>query len=309
MVAHTTVLLSEATQALVPQDGGTYLDVTCGLGGHSQALLEASGPTGRVLSVDRDPEALRRAGERLLPFGRRSMRVQGHFSRLEAFVTQFDCFPADGLIADLGVSSLQLDDAERGFSFMREGPLDMRMGPEVGATALEFLHEIDEKSLAQVLRDYGEERRAGHVARAIIRARDSGILTSTRALATVIEDSLGGRRGATIHPATRAFQALRIAVNRELDELRELLKILPRLIRPGGRVAIISFHSLEDRIVKRAFAQPEPPKYPRGLPIEPEKPLGLWKALTKKPMTPSEQESTANPRARSAKLRVAERRV
>lgn len=308
MTIHASVLLDETVSALLPTDGGLYIDVTCGLGGHTEALLERSGPTGRVLAVDRDPNAIELAKGRLQRFGDRATLVEGDFSDVRTYAEASDHFPADGVIADLGVSSLQLDNADRGFSFSRDGPLDMRMGPRVGATASELLEGFTISELTQILSEFGEERRAHRISRAIVEARDEGKLTSTGALAEVIERALGGRKASPIHPATRAFQAIRIAVNRELEELSGLLQALPGLLRPGGRAAIISFHSLEDRLVKHAFADPAPEPVPRGLPIEPKRVYGPWKALTKKPLLPKADETAQNPRARSAKLRIAERR-
>lgn len=305
---HASVLLEESVRGLAPKDGGRYIDATCGLGGHSEAILEASSPTGRLLAVDRDPAAIELAKGRLARFLDRVTLVEGDYSDLVTYAEASDMLPVDGLIADLGVSSLQLDDAKRGFSFMRDGPLDMRMGPGVGATAAELLEKFDKSELVRILREFGEMNRAGQVADAILTARDEGKLTSTADLASVIERGLGGRKASPIHPATRAFQAIRIAVNRELDELEKLLAALPRLVRPGGRVAIIAFHSLEDRMVKHAFEDPAPEPMPRGLPVEPERKKGPWKALTKKPITPSDDEVKDNPRSRSAKLRIAERR-
>ncbi|MCK6549341.1 16S rRNA (cytosine(1402)-N(4))-methyltransferase RsmH [Myxococcota bacterium] len=306
---HASVLLEEAIRHLSPRDGGRYIDVTCGLGGHSEAILDACGPTGRLLAVDRDPQAIELAKGRLARFGDRVTIVEGNFSDLRTFAEASDVFPADGLIADLGVSSLQLDDAKRGFSFMREGPLDMRMGPVVGPTAGELIERFERDELMRLLRDFGEVNRPRQIADAIIDARDRGELVSTSVLASVIEKASGGRKASPIHPATRAFQAIRIATNRELEELEKLLAALPDLIAPGGRVCVITFHSLEDRMVKRAFDEPEQPVMPRGLPVEPEKKLGPWKQVTKKPLTPSSAELKDNPRSRSAKLRVAERRV
>ncbi len=305
---HASVLLGPAVDGLDPRDGGRYIDATCGLGGHSEALLEKCGPTGRVLAVDRDPAAIELAEGRLARFGDRVTVVEGDFSDLPIYAEASDFAPADGVIADLGVSSLQLDDPGRGFSFLRDGPLDMRMGPRVGATAAELLENFSVPDLERVLRDFGEERRAHRLAVAIVEARDAGALTSTAALAAVIERVLGGRKASPVHPATRAFQAIRIAVNRELEELERLLEVLPGLLAPGGRAAIISFHSLEDRLVKRAFEDPSPPPTPRGLPVEPVRVYGPWRALGKKPIVPDEAEIRNNPRARSAKLRVAERR-
>lgn len=305
---HASVLLDEVVEWLQPKDGGLYLDCTCGLGGHSAALLEACGPTGRLLAVDRDPTAIELARGRLAGFGDRVEIVEGDFSDVGVYVEASDHFPLDGVVADLGVSSMQLDDAKRGFSFMRPGPLDMRMGPGVGQTAAELLEEFDVPSLMKVLRDFGEVNRPKQVAQAILRARDEDRLHDTAALAEVIEAATGGRKTTPIHPATRAFQAIRIAVNRELEEIERLLEALAGLVRPGGRVAVVSFHSLEDRIVKQAFTDPPPPPQPLNLPVEPVRIRGPWQNLTKKPIVPSAAEVDENPRSRSAKLRVAERR-
>ncbi len=305
---HSSVLLNEVIHYLQPKDGGRYLDCTCGLGGHTEGLLNVCGPTGRMLGIDRDPRAIELAQGRLAPFGDRVEIVEGNFSDVSDYCGATDFTPVDGVIADLGVSSLQLDDAARGFSFMREGPLDMRMGPKVGATAAEMLEEFDSRSLMKILRDFGEVNRPRQVAEAIIAARDEDRLHTTADLASVIEKAIGGRRPTPIHPATRAFQAIRIAVNRELEELEKLLDVLATVVRPGGRVAIISFHSLEDRIVKYAFADPPPEPQPFNLPVEPVQVRGPWQALSKRPFVPTQAEIDRNPRARSAKLRVAERR-
>ncbi len=308
MPIHASVLLQEVVEGLAPKDGGAYIDATCGLGGHSEALLEACGPTGRVLGVDRDPAAIQIAAGRLSRYGNRISLVEGDFSDLRVYAEASDMFPVDGVVADLGVSSLQLDDPARGFSFMRSGPLDMRMGPRVGATASELLEDFDVPSLMKILRDFGELGRPRQVAEAIIWARDAGKLHTTADLAEVVERALGGRKTTPIHPATMAFQAIRIAVNRELEELERLLSGLPELVRPGGHVAIISFHSLEDRLVKHAFEDPPPEPQPHRLPVEPVRVRGPWEALTKKPITPSSYEVKQNPRSRSAKLRIAKRR-
>ena len=307
MSIHASVLLEETVSGLMPRPGGVYIDATCGLGGHTEALLRATGSTGRVLAVDRDPSAIELARGRLSPFGDRVILVEGDFSDLRVYAEASDMFPVDGVVADLGVSSLQLDDPKRGFSFSRDGPLDMRMGAR-GPTAAELLEQFDVTELNRILREFGEERRAHRIAQAIIEARDEGRLTSTGALASVVERVLGGRKASPVHPATRAFQAIRIAVNRELEEIEGLLRVLPELVMTGGRAAIISFHSLEDRLVKRAFADPEPEPLPAGLPVEPQRVFGPWRAITKKPVVPSKKEVESNPRARSAKLRIAERR-
>jgi len=308
MPIHASVLLQEVVDGLAPEDGGVYIDATCGLGGHAEAILEACGPTGRVLGVDRDPAAIQIAAGRLSRYGNRISLVEGDFSDLRVYAEASDMFPADGVVADLGVSSLQLDDPARGFSFMRSGPLDMRMGPRVGATASELLEDFDVASLMKILRDFGELGRPRQVAEAIIWARDAGKLQTTADLAEVVERALGGRKTTPIHPATMAFQAIRIAVNRELEELERLLSGLPELVRLGGHVAIISFHSLEDRLVKHAFEDPPPEPQPHRLPVEPVRVKGPWEALTKKPITPSSYEVKQNPRSRSAKLRIAKRR-
>jgi 16S rRNA (cytosine1402-N4)-methyltransferase len=305
---HASVLLHEAVRGMAPKDGGKYIDATCGLGGHAEAILEACGPTGRLLAVDRDPTAIQIAAGRLKRFGERVSIVEGDFSELRLYAEAAGLFPADGIVADLGVSSMQLDDPKRGFSFSKDGPLDMRMGPRVGETAAEMLESFDVEQLKDILRNFGEVNRCRPMAEAIIAARDRGELKTTGALAEVIERASGGRKSSPIHPATRAFQAIRIAVNRELEELETFLNVLPELIRAGGRAAIISFHSLEDRMVKHAFEDPKETPLPRGLPSPTGPKLGPWRQLTKKPLTPSDAELALNPRARSAKLRIAERR-
>ena len=291
MFQHRTVLLDELVGLMAPCAGRTIVDCTVGGGGHTEALLLA-GAT--VIGFDRDPAALEAAGLRLAAFGGRLTLHAHPFSTLPHVLAE----PVDGLIADLGVSSPQLDDSERGFSFMRDGPLDMRMG-QTGETAAEYLERVDLDTLTQVLRSYGEERHARRIARAI---QDNGPYTTTLQLAGVVEEHMPGRRG-RIHPATRTFQALRIAVNDELGELERLLEALPRLLAPGGRVGIISFHSLEDRLVKRAFRAlcgVGAPKDGYGHAIE--EPLAV--ALTRKAV----QSSDDNPRARSARLRGIEMR-
>lgn len=304
--AHLSVLLQETVQALAPRDGGVYLDVTLGLGGHAEAILDASGPSGRLLGVDRDPRALERARERLARFGQRVTLVEGHYSDVKSHAQATDHLPADGLVADLGVSSIQLDHAERGFSFQKKGPIDMRMGPSVGESAADLLERLDLSGLTEILRDLGEISNARQLAEAILRAWDAGQLQSTADLAKVVAERSKIRPG-KIHPATLVFQALRIAVNRELEELDTLLGVLPDLLRPGGRAAIISFHSLEDRRVKQAFRDPELDPALAQYPVD--RPQGPFESLTKKPITASEEELAQNPRSRSAKLRVAVRRA
>ncbi|MEB2313287.1 MAG: 16S rRNA (cytosine(1402)-N(4))-methyltransferase RsmH [Sorangiineae bacterium] len=284
---HTTVLLAEVSRALAPEDGGVYLDVTAGGGGHSAALLEASAGA-RVIACDRDPAAVAAARARLAPFGSRARVERVDFAGVEARLAELGVGPVSGLVADLGVSSHQLADAERGMSFRVTGPLDMRMDPDSGETALELIVRLTQDELANVLFELGEERRSRRVARCIKQALEAGELTTTSDLRRAVVRAVGPRRVGGIDPATRTFQALRIAVNGELDQLRTLLAMAARVLRPGGVAAIISFHSLEDRIVKRTFRESE-----------------HWEPVTKKPVVASEAEQAENPRSRSAKLRVA----
>lgn len=304
---HVSVLADEVIAGIAPRSGGRYIDATLGLGGHTARMLEASSPDGRVLGIDRDPEAIALASARLQPFGERVTIVEGHFSEIEAHAARHGFLPADGVIADLGISSLQLDKGERGFSFSHDGPLDMRMGPVVGETAEALIARLDVDALAEILRSYGEQDRPKAVARAILRARDEGALSSTKDLARVVEGAVGRRPGTSVHPATRVFQAIRIAVNRELVELERFLDGLERLVVPGGRVAVIAFHSLEDRLVKRAFEGPKAEGLPHKLPVALPTATSPWVRVSRRPVTPSAAEVERNPRSRSAKLRVAER--
>ncbi len=275
---HEPVMAGEVTELLAGR--GVVLDLTVGAGGHAEALLRAG--VGRVIGVDRDPEALRLARRRLASFGGRFAAVQARFSRPPVGG------PVDGVLYDLGVSSIQLDRPERGFSYRLAGPLDMRMGPD-GPSAMELVNEAPEAELARIIAEYGEEPRARRVAAAIVRARGRAPIRTTEELARIVAGALGARRGGP-HPARRTFQALRIAVNRELEELEASLPRAVALLAPGGRLVVISYHSLEDRIVKRFLL---------GAP-------GLL-VLTRKPRRPSAAERERNPRARSAKLRAAEK--
>lgn len=305
---HATVLREEATRALAPVSGGTYIDVTLGLGGHAESLLEASEPSGRILGIDRDPEALRVARARLERFGSRFTAVEGSFSDLERIAERTLHRPADGVLADLGVSSVQLDRGERGFSFQHPGPLDMRMGPSVGPPLSELLAGWDEAELARILRDYGEVAEPRRVARAILTAQREGQLLTTVDLKRVVERAASKRdRNRSHHPATKVFQALRIATNRELEELEALLEQMARILAVGGRAAVITFHSLEDRLVKHAFRDEPAPPMPRGLPVTAPIRRAALSASPKKPILPTPAEVELNPRARSAKLRVAVR--
>jgi 16S rRNA (cytosine1402-N4)-methyltransferase len=288
---HETVMLRETVDAVLPRAGGLYVDVTLGGAGHARALLEASAPTGRLIGIDRDPSALAAARDRLAPFGERVTLLHGPFSQLRDLLADQGVTRIDGLIADLGVSSPQLDRDERGFSFARVGPLDMRMDPSSDEPLSELLERLSTDALADVLYLYGDERKSRPIARSIKAALERGELRTTEDLRRAVVRVLGPKRTG-IDPATRTFQALRIAVNREFDELTSLLETAPELLQDGGRMAIISFHSGEDRLVKHAFRDDA-----RLLP------------LTKKPLEPSDEEQARNPRARSAKLRVAERIV
>jgi 16S rRNA (cytosine1402-N4)-methyltransferase len=300
---HDPVLLAEILEFLFPRGavpGGIFCDVTVGLGGHSQGMLEWSSPTGRLVGLDRDPQALSFSRRRLEPFGDRVTLAHAPFSRMKPTLGQLGIASVDGILADLGVSSPQLDRAERGFSFQRSGPLDMRMDQSQGETAGELIGRLQERELVSILRDYGEERFAGRIARRIMETRDQGALDSTATLAAVVAQAVPGRERHK-NPATRTFQALRIVVNGELDELATLLGDAPALLRPGGRLCVMAFHSLEDRMVKRRFrslAEPRP-EIPGDRPN--------YRVLTKRIVIASEAEQERNPRSRSAKLRVLER--
>ncbi len=284
---HLPVLCREVVEALDPRDGGVYVDATLGAGGHTKAILEAA-PGARVIGVDRDERALEIAKKTLAGFGERVAFVHGAFSEVERHLEALGVGKVQGLLADVGVSSMQIDEPSRGMSFRFEGPLDMRMDRTSGETALDLIDALSDDELADVLYRFGEERRSRRVARCIKQARASGELETTLDLRRAVVRAVGPARVGGVDPATKTFQALRVAVNAELDELSTLLGAGERVIAPGGIIAIITFHSLEDRIVKRAL---------RGSPV--------WKPLTKKPVVPSDEETTENPRSRSAKLRAA----
>jgi len=298
--AHLPVLLDEAMTWLAPKPGGRYCDATVGAGGHAAALLERSSPDGRLVALDRDPVALATAGERLQPFGDRVTLVHARFSEAQAVLERLAMIPVDGFLVDLGVSSPQLDRAERGFSFRHDGPLDMRMDPTTGETAAELLRRVDEAELTRIIRDQGEERHAARVARAIIDARRAGPVETTGKLAAIVARALP-RHEHGKNPATRTFQALRITVNDELGELERFLATAADCLRPGGRLVVIAFHSLEDRIVKRRLRE----LAGRGGREAPG-PVRL-RLLTKHVVVPGDAERARNPRARSARLRAAER--
>jgi 16S rRNA (cytosine1402-N4)-methyltransferase len=294
---HVPVLLKEAIDFLAIRRGGTYLDATVGLGGHSYEIAKRLGRPGHLIGLDKDPAALEIARQRLGGAGVSPAtgdwpeiillhRSFAHIARGQAPSA------VDGILADLGMSSLQLNDAARGFSFQAEGPLDMRMNPQDERTAEQVVNHIDERELADVIYEFGEERRSRRIARAIVRSRP---IRTTAQLADVVSAAARPMNQAErrIHPATRTFQALRIFVNHELDDLRELLDSAPQLLQPGGRLVMISFHSLEDRMVKDALREGAK--------------QGQYRVLTKKPVTAGEEEVDRNPRARSAKLRAAEK--
>ena len=302
---HLPVLTDHVVDFLAPAAPGLVVDATVGLGGHAEALLRAE-PGFRVVGLDRDPQALVRAGERLRAYSDRVQLVEATFDQLPEVLERIGEDPPTAILADLGCSSLQLDSSDRGFSFQTDGPLDMRMGDR-GETAAELLERIDWEDLVRILRDYGEERRAKAIARAIVRRREESPLRSTAQLSQLVQDVVGGREG-RIHPATRTFQALRIAVNDELGQLERFVEPAVRSLRPGGRLAVIAFHSLEDRIVKHTFRRLTGRcTCPPDLPVCRCNPKRLVNVLTSSPVRPDEEEVRDNSRARSARLRVAER--
>lgn len=301
---HTPVLYQEVLTGLQVRPGGRYIDCTLGEGGHAEGILEASSPDGRLLGIDADPAALEIAEKRLTPFGGRVTLVNDNFIRLREIAARHRFLPADGIVFDLGVSSLQLQKGERGFSFQREGPLDMRLNPARQETrAFDLVNELSERELAEILFRFGEERLARRIARTIVQNRP---LTTTKQLAAVIERAVGRRR--RIHPATRTFQALRIAVNSDLQTLRAALPQAVDCLTSGGRLAVISFHSLEDRIVKEYFRQEAshcicPPEAP----VCTCQHRATVAIVTRKALRPSPEEVERNPRSRSARLRIASR--
>lgn len=303
---HDPVLLKEVVELAVPgREDGLIVDATLGLGGHSGALLERW-PRARLIGIDRDPRALAIAGERLSRFEGRVRLVEGRHEELIDILEGEAVERIDLLLADLGVSSIQLDEAERGFSFRAEGPLDMRMGGE-GASAADLVRNLDERELARILRKWGEEPRAGAIARAIVKAREEEPIETTTRLAEIVR---GAKRGSRekIDPATLTFQALRIAANEELVGLETFIRDAVERLAPGGRIAIISFHSLEDRIVKRTFRSLEGECVcPPGMPVCGCGAVRKIRSVTRRPVEAEEEEVSRNPRSRSAKLRVAQR--
>ncbi len=302
---HRPVLLEETLKFLAPERGGLFVDGTVGLGGHSEAVLKSSADT-RVIGMDLDPSALEYTRQRLRLFGNRFQAFQANFRAIAAVLQQANESEPSGILVDLGVSSLQFDSPERGFSFRFDAPLDMRMDPATGATAAELLQQLPESEIARIIFEYGEERHSRRIARRIVERREQGKpVTTTTELAELVRAAAGGHKKHQIHPATRTFQALRIAVNRELEGLGEFVETAVDLLIPGGRFVGISFHSLEDRILKRELRRLSghcecPPRLPVCS-------CGARKAvevLTRRPVVPGSREVEENPRARSAKLRA-----
>jgi 16S rRNA (cytosine1402-N4)-methyltransferase len=301
---HQPVLYHEVLEALAPQSGRDYLDGTLGAAGHAQGILESSAPDGRLLGLDLDPEALAIARQRLFDFSHRTVIRQSSYKNAPEILNEIGWRKVHGILLDLGVSSMQIDRPSRGFSFMEEGPLDMRFDPTTGQTAAEIVNNLSEEQLADIIWQFGDERYSRRIARAIVKARP---IETTQKLSAVIEESVPGY-SSQIHPATRTFQAIRIATNKELETLSTSLPELTDCLEIGGRIAIISFHSLEDRIVKQYFKNES-----RDCICPPEQPVctcghkASLKIITKKPIRASEQEVKVNPRSRSARLRVAEK--
>jgi 16S rRNA (cytosine1402-N4)-methyltransferase len=305
---HVPVLLGPVLNGLNLKPDGRYVDGTFGRGGHSKEILRQLGEHGRLIAIDRDPQAITAVSEALAEDPRFEL-IRGDFAQLETLIGERNLVgQIDGLLLDLGVSSPQLDEADRGFSFLRDGPLDMRMDPESGMPASEWLATVDEQELKQVLKKFGEEQYAHRIARAIITARDSAPISRTAQLARIVEEARPAR-GEKIHPATRTFQAIRIAINDELGQLERVLQQAVNVLNRGGRLCVISFHSLEDRIVKRFMrdASREAEQY-RGMPDVPAEHRPKLK-LVGKAITATPEEIAANPRARSARLRIAERQA
>lgn len=311
---HIPVLMEEVLDGLQIRAGGSYIDGTVGAGGHSAAIIERAGDGRRLLGLDVDPVALSIAGERLKPYIERGQvrLVQSNFERLDEVALAKGFGGVDGVLLDLGVSSMQLDTAERGFSFRAEGPLDMRLDPRNPTTAADLVNTLPEQELADLIYKYGEEPASRRIARRIVEARAKERIATTAQLESIVYGAMGGRvAGRTrnpIHPATKTFQALRIAVNRELEVLERGLAAVVKVLKPGGRLAVISFHSLEDRIVKLFIRQEQ-----KGCVCPPEYPVCLCgrkptlRAINSKPIEASQDEARRNPRSRSARLRIAER--
>ncbi len=300
---HIPVLLQEVLEVLDPRPGRAYIDATLGGGGHAEAILQASSPDGRLLGLDADPRAIQRVRERLAPFGDRAVLVQANFRHLATIARAQGFSQVDGILFDLGVSSYHFDEADQGFSFRHEGPLDMRLDPTHGPSAADIVNTLDADDLADILYRYGEERRSRRIARAIVAHRP---ITTTTQLAEIVVRAIGRRPGARLHPATRTFQALRIYVNDELGALEAALPQALELLKPGGVLAVITFHSLEDRIVKHFLRQES-----RDCICPPHTPVctcghrAQVQLIHRKGLVPSPDEISRNPRSRSARLRTA----
>jgi 16S rRNA (cytosine1402-N4)-methyltransferase len=294
---HTPVMLDEVVWLLNPRPGGIYIDCTLGSAGHSLSLLELKGTQIQIIGIDKDKDAILAAKEKLVPFTKVVTFIHGNFSKLKDIMGSIGIPHADGILFDLGVSGFQLDKTERGFSYMKDGPLDMRMGQEGDLCAKDLVNNLSGKEIAEILKTYGEERWAARIARFIVERRIKEPIVTTGQLVDVIKAAIpAGARRTGPHPARRTFQALRIAVNHELDNLRTGLNQAINLLRTGGRLVVISYHSLEDRIVKTTFLNESRLKK-----------QGSLKILTKKPLIPCKEEIISNPRSRSAKLRAAEK--
>jgi 16S rRNA (cytosine1402-N4)-methyltransferase len=291
---HVPVLLKDAIEFLHVRTGTTVADCTLGMAGHAAEIIRRLGPQGHLIGFDRDSEALEQAKLRLdevaSELGSQAPKITLIGEAFSSIARHVDPASLDGILADFGISSLQIGEAHRGFSFSADGPLDMRMDTRSGPDAAQVVNEASERELANLIYEYGEERRSRRIARAIVRGRP---VTTTGQLARIVATAAPAMKQDRIHPATRTFQALRIYVNRELDEIRALLEAAPKLLKPSGRLVVISFHSLEDRIAKDSLREGAH--------------KGIWEILTKKPVTPDEEEIEMNPRSRSAKLRAAER--
>jgi len=301
---HQPVLYKEIIHALQPHTGGRYVDGTLGAGGHARGIMEASAPDGQLLGLDVDPQALAIARRNLAPYEHRIHLAQASYTSLSTQLARLGWGAVDGIVLDLGASSMQFDTPERGFSFLHDAPLDMRFGPHALQTAADLVNKYSERELADLIYQYGEERESRKIARAIVRARP---IQTTRELVAAIE-AVSPRRGERVHPATRTFQALRIAVNEELTSIEEVLPQAVTALKPGGRLAVISFHSLEDRIVKDFFREHSKDRVnPPYEQIYEEERKATLKEVNRKPIVPSDEETQNNPRARSAKLRIAEK--
>ncbi|HJV34782.1 16S rRNA (cytosine(1402)-N(4))-methyltransferase RsmH [Geomonas sp.] len=308
---HISVMPDEVLAALKPQSGGIYVDGTLGGAGHAGLILTASSPEGVLIGFDRDAEAIAAAGQRLSPFGSRARLFQRNFARIAETLAEIGVDAIDGFVLDLGVSSHQLDREERGFSFMQDAPLDMRMDRSGGATAADLVNTLSEAELAKIITDYGEERWSKRIASFIVKAREEQPIETTLQLVDIVKGAIPKAKWEErLHPATRTFQALRIAVNEELKSLENGLADLLRLLKKGGRGAVISFHSLEDRIVKESFRSAATGcTCPKELPICVCGKKPQCKVVTGKPLMATKEEVAANPRSRSAKLRVVEKIV